>query len=314
MSSAVLVVLAVALLLAAAGIGLWMGGLARQRRLRRERFLDRHLSPGLRAASREVSASDAAAVAAAVSAAQAGAPGIALPAWLLGVAGPRMLLAGAVVACLAVAGAGGLQGRVASGAAALVCLTVGSFAVWHAVQKRRRALVGQLPSFLDAMVRLISIGHSVPAAFQAAAAGTQAPLRAPLERAMALSRAGLALDAALRQSGDRVRVRELSLLAAMLGLALRFGGRADLLLERMAHFLRDTAQAEQELLALSADTRLSAWVLGLLPIVLGGAIVMLNAGYFSHLWDDPTGRRLVYGAMGLQLLGMALLYRLSRLA
>jgi tight adherence protein B len=314
MSSAALAVLAMAMLMAAAGAGLWATAAARQRRRRRDRFLDRHLLQGLRAAPQGVAAGEAAAVAAALAVARARGATVLAPDWMLGAASPRLLVAGAAAAGLAVLAAGSLQGRVPAAAAALACLAIGGFAVWRAVVRRRRALVEQLPAFLDAVVRLVTIGHSVPAAFHAAAAGTRAPLRVPLERALALSRAGLPLDAALRQAGDRVRVRELSLLAAMLGLALRFGGRADLLLERMAHFLRDTAQAEQELLALSADTRLSAWVLGLLPIVLGGAIVMFNAGYFTHLWDDPAGRRLLYGAAGLQLLGMALLQRLSRLA
>ncbi|MEH3085894.1 MAG: type II secretion system F family protein [Xylophilus ampelinus] len=328
MTSAVFLVLGAAALLGAAGAALWMAAIARQQRQRSARFLDRHLRPRAAASPGAAFAAPSAAggpgpdatagrrtppSAEAVAAGPGTAAPVLAPDWLLDAAGPRALAAIGTAACAATAAAGVLQGAPGAAAAALLCASAGSFGVWHAVQRRRRALVAQVPAFLDAVVRLIAIGQSVPAAFLAAAAGARAPLRAPLERALALSRAGLELDAALRQVAARVRVRELALLAAMLGLGLRFGGRADQMLERMADFLRDTAQAEQELLALSADTRMSAWVLGLLPIVVGGAIVMLNAGYFVHLWGDPIGRPLVYAAAGLQSLGMVLLYRLSRL-
>ncbi len=180
-------------------------------------------------------------------------------------------------------------------------------------RRLRRRLAQQLPPFIDAMVRLITIGNSTQAAFQLSVGNTAEPLRGHLERAASLVRAGVELDQALHQTARAVRIEEMALLAAILGLSVRYGGRADLLLERVAHFMRDREQAEQELMALSSETRLSAWILGLLPLAVGFAIVTLNAAYFTRMWQDPTGRMLLFGAGGLQLLGAVLLYRLARL-
>ena len=85
------------------------------------------------------------------------------------------------------------------------------------------------------------------------------------------------------------------------------------LLERVAHFLRDQQQARQELFALSAEVRLSAWVLSLLPLLVGGAIIITNADYFMQLWNDTGGRQLLYAAAGLQVVGVCMLYRLAQL-
>jgi len=95
---------------------------------------------------------------------------------------------------------------------------------------------------------------------------------------------------------------------------VRYGGRADLLLERVANFMRDREQAEQELIALSSETRLSAWILGLLPVGVGAFLIFTNPGYFMGMWNDDTGRILIFSAAGLQLTGAVLLYRLARLA
>jgi tight adherence protein B len=85
-------------------------------------------------------------------------------------------------------------------------------------------------------------------------------------------------------------------------------------LEREGNFMRDREQAEHELIAMSAETRLSAWILGLLPIGVVAFLILTNPGYFMSMWNDGTGRILIFSSVGLQLVGAALLYRLARLA
>jgi tight adherence protein B len=58
---------------------------------------------------------------------------------------------------------------------------------------------------------------------------------------------------------------------------------------------------------------MSAWVLGLLPITIGLLIGVLNANYVASMWFDATGRKLMLGALALQIFGAISLYRLARL-
>ncbi|MCR6479711.1 type II secretion system F family protein [Variovorax sp. ZS18.2.2] len=237
-----------------------------------------------------------------------------LPGWLVGVVEPRAVVLGlAGIVVLSVV-AGVIGGWITALGVALLLLLVATFVLWLQLQKFRRKLVSQLPAYIDSMVRLITIGNSTQAAFQLAISTTEAPLRGHLERSAALVRAGVDLDRALHQTATNVRVDELFLLASILGLGVRYGGRADLLLERVANFMRDREQAEHELVAMSAETRLSAWILGLLPVGVGAFLIMTNPSYFIGMWNDGTGRTLIFSALGLQLAGAALLYRLARLA
>src|SRR5687767_875672 len=227
----------------------------------------------------------------------------ALPEWLIGVIAPRTAALGLATVVAAAALAGLLAGWV-SGLSALALLAVlSAFAVWLRLQKFRRKLVSQLPGYIDAMVRLITIGNSTQAAFQLAIATTEAPLRGQLERSASLVRAGMDLDRALHQTANNVRIDEMFLLASILGLGVRYGGRADLLLERVGNFMRDREQAEHELVAMSSETRLSAWILGLLPLAVGGFLIMTNPAYFIGMWNDGTGRMLIFSSAGLQLVG-----------
>lgn len=195
--------------------------------------------------------------------------------------------------------------------AAVVCVV--AFVLSLRAQRRRARLVAQLPSFLDGIVRLIVLGNSVPAAFQSALLTTEAPLRECLDHVSYMLRTGVEIDRALHQVSLVYRARELELVGAVLRLSVRYGGRADVMLERMATFMRDLEQAQRELSAMSAETRLSAWVLAVLPFLIGGFLIVANPAYFASMWNDTTGRHLVWLALVLQAVGAFMLYRFTRL-
>ncbi|MGG1943914.1 type II secretion system F family protein [Trinickia sp. NRRL B-1857] len=202
---------------------------------------------------------------------------------------------------------------VAACAAAVASAAAVALVVTARAQRRRLAIVTQLPAFLDGIVRLVTLGNSVPAAFQAALQTTEAPLRECLDHVSRMMRAGVEIDRALAHVAIVYRAREFEFVGAVLRLSVKYGGRADVMLERMSAFMRDLEQAERELSAMSAETRLSAWVLVALPLLIGGFLIATNPAYFQAMWGDATGRRLICLAFGLQAVGGYLLYRMTRL-
>ncbi|WP_211451821.1 type II secretion system F family protein [Collimonas antrihumi] len=186
------------------------------------------------------------------------------------------------------------------------------FYFWLRSSKLQRTMVRQLPGFLDALVRLVTIGNSIGAAFQTAIPGTDGPLRVVLDRANRQVQAGVDLEHALRQQAAIFRFKELDLVAAVIGISSRFGGRSDLVLERMAAFMRDLEHAQNELVALSAEIRLSAWIMGLLPIAIGLFLIIFNNNMFLNMWHDPVGEKMLIGAVVLEVLGGYGLFRLAK--
>ncbi|MFM0263545.1 type II secretion system F family protein [Paraburkholderia sediminicola] len=342
MSSVVLVFAALALLCAAVALLLWQRGAQRKDQASSERYIDSRvavampvgagaggLSSGAGGGPRVAPAR--AAVASAVIAPQAP------PAdagWLArgrylqarvrfmvqhamaraGIASAKgpAAIAGAIVLLLC-AWAALVGGVLAAGATLIACAMFIYFLLAMRANKRRQLIVRQLPLFLDGIVRLITLGNSVPAAFQAALQSTEAPLRECLDYVSRMLRSGVEIDRALSQVAVIHGVRELELVGAVLRLSVKYGGRADVMLDRMSSFMRDLEQAERELVAMSAETRLSSWVLAMLPIGIGGFLILSNPKYFASMWFDPTGRQLVYLAFGLQVAGVYLLYRLASL-
>ncbi|KVE30932.1 type II secretion system F family protein [Burkholderia sp. TSV86] len=325
MSSAALWALAVALLCAAAALALWRRDQTHRERAHAARFVDSRLQPASRPGAPPPPAEPRRAPGAAGAAGAKPVEGFArwrervADQWLnvssrAGVPEIRKPLT-AFVAAIAIAGLwAGMRGGLLAMAAAWMAGAAGvAFWLVARINRRRLRVVRQLPSFLDGIVRLVTLGNSVPAAFQATLQTTEQPLRDCLDHVSRLLRSGVEIDRAMFHVARLYQIDEFELVGSVLKLSVKYGGRADVMLDRMAVFMRDLEQAERELVAMSAETRLSAWVLSLLPVALGGFVIATNPGYFGAMWFDPTGRELVYLAFFLQLAGGYWLYRLARL-
>ncbi|MEG1770455.1 MAG: type II secretion system F family protein [Comamonas sp.] len=218
------------------------------------------------------------------------------------------------LAALGLAVIAALQGGALIGAMVLgLCMLLGTFAIWLRLGRRRAKMLTQLPSFLDNMVRLLSIGNSLHAAFQFASSNVPQPLGTALQHASASLNVSPDLGQAMAQLERTWGLPEFGLLAAVFRMTTRYGGRADMVLERVSSYIRDRQSAERELHSMSAEVRLSAWILALLPIVVGTMIMLLNQGYFLRMWHDATGQKMILIAAALQVFGSFLLYRLARL-
>lgn len=220
----------------------------------------------------------------------------------------KLAVPGLVLIALAAAFGGWLS---ALGTLLLYGLLV-SFNFWLRISRLQRTRLRQLPGFLDTMVRLVTIGNSIGSAFQAAIQTADEPLRVALERANRQVQAGVELEHALRREARIFRFRELELVAAVIGVAGRFGGRSDQVLDRMTAFMRDLEHAQNELSALSAEIRLSAWIMGLMPVGIGMFLVIFNNNMFMGMWHDPMGRKMLIGAVLLEITGGFGLYRLAK--
>ena len=180
------------------------------------------------------------------------------------------------------------------------------------IEKQRQQLIRQTPDFLDSVVRQAAIGNSLPMAFLAASTTVSMPLRQLLDRTMVSVRSGMELDQALQMASQPYRLEAFELLHVVLGTAVRMGGRADHILQRMSDFMRDLDQAQHELRAITAETRLSAWVLGFLPVVVAIIMSLLNPTFFHPMFTEALGQKIVLIALVMELFGGFLLYRLAK--
>lgn len=226
---------------------------------------------------------------------------------------PRTLVLMIVPGILAAIGAGIRLGNSGFGLFVFVLYLL-ALALWlhRRIEKVQQRLVAQMPDFLENMVRMAGIGNSLSMAFQSATQNVDPPLRPILDNALTYTRAGMDLDRALQHAAQAYRLRPLEMLAVILGTSIRIGGRSDQILQRMSDFMRDLEEVQRELQATTSETRMSAWVLGLLPIGAALFMALLSPDFFQPMFHEPLGKKILVIAALLELGGGFLLYRLAR--
>lgn len=198
-------------------------------------------------------------------------------------------VAGAVLLGLA----GGLLGALLG--AGLGWLAAGLFRRLRE-SRRKQAFADQLPDALQLIVGSLrsgfSLAQSIDAVVRDAPAG---PLAVELGRAMAEVRLGSDLDEALERTAQRVDNEDLAWAVMAIRIQRDTGGNLAEVLETTVETIRERERLRRHVKALSAEGRLSAYILIGLPFVLAAWLMVVRWEYLSVLWTTPLGLLLLVG-------------------
>ncbi|NHI02295.1 MULTISPECIES: type II secretion system F family protein [Oceanimonas] len=224
----------------------------------------------------------------------------------VGLLWPSVTFAGCLLGVYALAG--GLGALMVGGALLLVVR------VFLGVRLRRRIrkMVMQLPAFLDHIVRSLKAGRTLPDAFELAISAAPNPLKAALGRSQRFIERGVSLEEAMGDMAAIYNIKELHLLAMAVRVNQKYGGNALEMLGNLIGIIHERDKAGRHLKAMTGETRVSALVLGILPVSLAAYVFISSPDFFMELWQDPSGKFILLISFMFQLLGSLLLWRMLR--
>jgi|GEM_PF-748301 len=180
-------------------------------------------------------------------------------------------------------------------------------------RKRTDALIEALPYYIDGVRQLQSIGNSLSQSLERAMLDAPAIVRTYFAPAIRRLEMGAPTGETLQQFANRLRIGEVSMLAAAVKTNLRFGGSASSVLTNLAHILRERVRVKRELAAATSEAKVSAWVLIAMPLLCMGMLFIINPAYIDFFTTDDRGQTLIMLAMSLQVTGIVVIRRLMRL-
>ncbi|TBU75412.1 type II secretion system protein F [Pseudomonas daroniae] len=183
-----------------------------------------------------------------------------------------------------------------------------------ALRYRRRVLrmIEQLPTFLDHVIRSLKSGRTLGDALLLAMENAPDPLRGAMGRTRRNVQRGMGLGDALQDFADLYEREEFQVLALGVRVNQRYGGNSSELLQNLIRLIREREQSARKLRALTGETRISAYVMGGLPLALASYIFLTNPDFMLGMWQEPTGRMVLLLAFVLQALGSIALWRMLR--
>lgn len=179
-------------------------------------------------------------------------------------------------------------------------------------QHRLKAFAAQLPYALDLIKSSIEAGHSLLRGFQVVVAEFSDPIGAEFRSVIEQSRLGLPLPRALEEMLERVPIEDLRLLVVAVRVQSEVGSSLAQIIGRLSEIVRTRQRIQQQIRALTAQSRMSGMVVGFLPIVMLGAFSIIQPAYVHTLLYDPSGQTILKVAAGLDLMAFATIRRLLK--
>lgn len=194
---------------------------------------------------------------------------------------------------------------------------IGFFAPLVRLQMRRSVRLArfeeQLPDALNSVSRALRAGHPFSGAIRLVAEEMSDPVAGEFERVF--NDLNYGSESRLVFSALLERVPSISLMAAVTAILIQkdTGGNLAEILDKIAAVVRGRFRFQRRVRTLSAEGRMSAWILTMVPFVLAIVVSLISPDYLPMLVKDPTGHVMIAVAFVNMLIGMAWMRQIIRI-
>jgi tight adherence protein B len=161
------------------------------------------------------------------------------------------------------------------------------------VDRRRADFSEQLPDNLQVLASALRAGHSLVGALSVVVEDAAEPSQSEFRRVIADEQLGVSLEDALNVVARRMQSRDLEQVGLVAALQHETGGNMAEVLDRVTETIRERFEIRRIVQTLTAQGRMSRWVVSLLPIILLATISILNPTYVEPLYKETFGRVLL---------------------
>jgi tight adherence protein B len=182
--------------------------------------------------------------------------------------------------------------------------------VRRSATKRLRALEEQLPQAVDMIAVSLRAGHAFTTGMLMVAEDLPNPLGGEFRLLYDQQTYGKPLPDVLRGFAARVPLLDARIFVTAVLTQRETGGNLAEVLDKLSAVVRERFRIRRQVRAMSAHGRVTGWVLTLLPPVLACVLLVIAPAHIRILIDDPLGRQMVAGAIGLQLIGTIVIRRI----
>jgi tight adherence protein B len=187
------------------------------------------------------------------------------------------------------------------------------FYVLRAKRKRMVRLEHQLPDAVDLIGRALRAGHAFPNAVKMVGDEMSDPIAGEFKIMFDEVNYGVSMQNALLNLATRIPSMDVKYMVIAVLIQRDTGGNLAELFDNISTIVRERLKLLGQVRVLSAEGRMSALVLSLLPFGTAGVINLVNPQFMSLLWTDPAGLKMVWSALGLMLAGMLWMRKIIRI-
>ncbi len=175
--------------------------------------------------------------------------------------------------------------------------------ILNKVTRKRKAFAEQLPDNLDVLASALRAGHSLVGALTVVADDATEPSKAEFRRVLQEEQFGVDLEDALQIAVKRMENQDLDQVALVARLQREVGSNSAEVLDRVIETVRGRMELRRLVRTLTAQGRLSRWILTALPVALALILIVIGHDYMKPLYTETLGKALLVLATLMVILG-----------
>lgn len=193
------------------------------------------------------------------------------------------------------------------------CASLPTAYLFRCRSRRLLQFESQLPDALDMMSRALRAGHAFLNTLKMVGDEMQGPVADEFRITFDEINYGFSMPDAMGSLAERVPLTDLRFFVLSVLIQRETGGNLSEVLGNISALIRARLKLMGQVRVLSAEGKLSAWILSLLPFVLAGVINLVNPGFMKILWEDPMGLKMLWGMLVMMVLGVLWMRHIIRI-
>jgi tight adherence protein B len=177
--------------------------------------------------------------------------------------------------------------------------------------KRSARFNEQVVDMIDLVASSLRSGFGFMQSLEVASREQSDPISGELQRTIREINLGMSTEDALARLVERTSDPDLELVVTAVLIQRRVGGNLAEVLGNISAMIRDRMRVRGEIRTLTAQSRLSALIVGLLPVGLGAVLTAMHPQMMSVLFTDPAGQLLLGAALVLEVIGFLMVRRIA---
>jgi tight adherence protein B len=179
--------------------------------------------------------------------------------------------------------------------------------------KRIAELEAQLPDALDFLSRSMRAGHAFTISLEMVGQEIADPLGQEIRSLFNEQNLGASLERAFSNFSKRVPLPDVQFFSSAVLLQRQTGGNLSEILNRLAQIIRDRFQLKGKVKAVAAHGKLTATILGLLPIATVGGLMLTSPSYLTPMFENSLGKKILAAGVVAQVLGNMVIKKIIRI-
>lgn len=185
---------------------------------------------------------------------------------------------------------------------------------WYVRKKERERIVKfneGLTDMITTIVGSLRAGFSFPQALKTVVEEAASPIKEEMESLLKEMQYGSNLEEALNNLKERMPSEDLDLMIQAILIQRQVGGNLAVILDKIVETIRDRTKIQRQIHTLTAQGRLSGIIVGLLPIILGFVIYLMQPSYIGVLFHNPIGMIMLAAGVASGIIGLLLIKKIT---